>query len=112
MIFLYSIERNVDIPITIDADLSLLKEPQAFELALAISQFPDIIQSSCKSMDPSLLVQYLFKLAHTTSQANSVLKVKGTDQSIAEARLLLFWAAKTTLANGLKLVGIDPLNRM
>lgn len=63
-------------------------------------------------MEPSLLVQYLFKLAHAIGQANSVLRVKGEDQSTAEARLLLFWAAKTTLGNGLKLVGINPLNRM
>ncbi|KAG2237594.1 arginyl-tRNA synthetase [Thamnidium elegans] len=106
------IERNVDISITKEADLSLLKEPQAFELALTISQFPDIVQSSCKSMEPSILVQYLFKLAHSIGQANSTLRVKGEHQSTAEARLLLFWAAKTTLGNGLKLVGINPLNRI
>ncbi|KAI9256056.1 arginyl-tRNA synthetase [Helicostylum pulchrum] len=106
------IERNVDIAITNEADLSLLKEPQAFELALTISQFPDIVQSSCKAMEPSMLVQYLFKLAHAIGQANTTLRVKGEDKSTAEARLLLFWAAKTTLGNGLKLVGINPLNRM
>jgi arginyl-tRNA synthetase len=90
----------------------LLQEKEAFELALTISQFPDIIQSSCQAMDPCILVQYLFKLAHATGQANSTLRVKGADANTAEARLLLFWAAKTTLANGLKLVGIDPLSRM
>jgi arginyl-tRNA synthetase len=63
-------------------------------------------------MDPCILVQYLFKLAHTTSQANNSLKVKGADPQLAEARLLLFWAAKTTLGNGLKLLGIDPLSRI
>lgn len=89
-----------------------MHEKEAFELVLTISQFPDIIQSACQAMDPCILVQYLFKLAHATGQANSTLRVKGADKNTAEARLLLFWAAKTTLANGLKLVGIDPLSRM
>lgn len=106
------IERNANIPININADTSLLHEKEAFELALSISQFPDIVQSSCQTMDPCVLVQYLFKLSHVTGQANNTLRVKGADQDTAEARLLLFWAARTTLANGLKLVGIDPLNRM
>lgn len=79
---------------------------------MTISQLPDIIKSTCQAMDPCILVQYLFKLAHTTSQANNSLKVKGADPQLAEARLLLFWAAKTTLGNGLKLLGIDPLSRI
>ncbi|KAI7898395.1 arginyl-tRNA synthetase [Cokeromyces recurvatus] len=110
---LCSIERNMNIPVNINADTSLLKEKEAFELTLTISQFPDIVQSSCKAMDPCILVQYLFRLSHIASQANSQLRVKGAEsREIAEARLLLFWAAKTTLANGLRLLGVNPLNRI
>lgn len=96
----------------VNADLSLLKEKEAFELALTISQFPDVVKSACQALEPCIIVQYLFKLAHVTSQANNVLRVKGTDSKIAEARMLLFWASKTTLANGLKLVSVDPLSRI
>lgn len=99
-------------PINANADLSLLKEKEAFELALTISQFPDVVQSACQAMEPSTIVQYLFKLAHATSQANSTLRVKGTEAQVAEARMLLFWASKTTLANGLRLLSIDPLSRI
>ncbi|KAF1798120.1 arginyl-tRNA synthetase [Mucor lusitanicus] len=109
---LCGIERNAGIPFDMKADLSLLNEKEAFELALTISQLPDITHNACQAMDPCILVQYLFKLAHVTSQANNVLRVKGADTKTAEARLLLFWAAKTTLANGLHLLGIDPLSRM
>lgn len=108
---IYRIERKAGIPINIHADISLLKEKEAFELALTISQLPDITKSSCQAMDPCILVQYLFKLAHITSQANNVLNVKGANPDLAEARLLLLWTAKTTLGNGLKLLGIDPLSR-
>ncbi|OBZ84474.1 putative arginine--tRNA ligase, cytoplasmic [Choanephora cucurbitarum] len=107
-----SIEAKANVPITNEADLSLLKENEAFELALTISQLSDITRSACQSMDPSVIVQYLFRLAHATSQANSALRVKGADAATAEARMLLFWAARTTLANGLHILGIDPLRRV
>ncbi|KAI8991389.1 arginyl-tRNA synthetase [Mycotypha africana] len=106
------IERQINIPLTIDADVSLLKEREAFELCLAISQFPDITRFSCDAMDPSILVQYMFKLSHVISQANAVIKVKNAETQTAESRRLLFWAAKTTLSNGLKLLGVDPLSRI
>ena len=107
-----SIERKTNTQITTDCDFSLLKEKEAFELALAVSQFPDIVKSSYQSMEPCVVVQYLFKLAHVMSQANSALRIKDADPSLAEARMLLFWAARTTLANGLKLIGISPLERI
>ncbi|KAI8381438.1 arginyl-tRNA synthetase [Radiomyces spectabilis] len=106
------IERYANTPIRPDCDLSLLKEKEAFELGLIISQFPDIVRGSYRTMDPCTLVQYLFKLSHAISQANHLLRVKDTDKHIAEPRMLLFWAAKTTLANGLRLIGIEPLERM
>lgn len=112
MLCYFRIERNSNVPIHLDANLSLLKEKEAFELALTISQFPDIVQSACQALEPCILVQYLFKLAHVTGQANNVLRVKGADPELAEARMLLFWASKTTLANGLDLLSIDPLNRI
>lgn len=95
-----------------DCDLSVLNEDEAFELALLISQFPDIVKSSCHYMEPCTIVQYLFQLSHASSQAHTKLRVKGADPEVAKARLLLFSAAKTTLGNGLKLLGIDPLSRM
>ncbi|KAI9480459.1 MAG: arginyl-tRNA synthetase [Benjaminiella poitrasii] len=110
---LCSIERNINIPININTDTSLLREKEAFELALTISQFPDIVQSSCTAMDPHVLVQYLFRLAHVASQANNQLRIRGAENhTLAEARMLLLWASKTTLANGLKLLGVNPLSRI
>jgi arginyl-tRNA synthetase len=89
-----------------------LNEEEAFELTRAISLYPDIIQTTFQSLDSSTLVLYLFKLAHMISQVNYNLRIKDVDPKLAEARLLLFWAAKTTLANGMKLIGLHPLERM
>ncbi|KAI9320066.1 arginyl-tRNA synthetase [Dichotomocladium elegans] len=106
------IERRTNVSITPECDFSLLKEKEALELAILISQFPDITQLAWKQLEPCTLVQYLFKLARSTSQVNTKLRIKGADPKLAEARMLLLWAARTTLANGLQLVGIKPLERM
>lgn len=107
-----SIERKSQVPIHIDCDLSQLKEKEALDLALTISQYPDVVQSAYQTLEPCTVVQYLFRLSHCIGQANARLRVKGVDSGVAEARMLLYWAAKTTLANGLKLIGVEPLDRM
>ncbi|KAG0173568.1 Arginyl-tRNA synthetase [Apophysomyces sp. BC1021] len=106
------IERKADTPVVPDCDFSLLKEREAFELVQTISYFPDLVDSSFAALEPCTLVNYLFKLSHATSLASHCLRVKGMDRELAKARMLLFWAARTTLSNGLTLLGIHPLERM
>ncbi|ORX62266.1 arginyl-tRNA synthetase [Hesseltinella vesiculosa] len=111
---LCGIERHAPFDVSRADDIaSLVDSDAAVELALTISQYPDIVQQSYETMEPSTLVQYLFRLAHSTGQATSSLRVKDIpDVSVAQSRLLLFSSAKTTLANGLRLLGIEPLERI
>ncbi|KAF9155761.1 Arginyl-tRNA synthetase [Linnemannia schmuckeri] len=98
------------------ADTSLLTEPEAFELANMISQYPDITLSTLSTLEPSTIVNYLFGLSHAISSANQVLQVKAAAESgqkeLAEARFLLLWAARVTLGNGMRILGLEPLERM
>ncbi|KAI8393331.1 arginyl-tRNA synthetase [Radiomyces spectabilis] len=106
------IERKAEIDIRPNCDFDLLKEDEAFELVQMISQFPEQVEMSFTTLEPCTLVNYLFKLSHATSLASHSLRVKGSEPSVAEARMLLFWAARTTLHNGLSLLGIRPLEQM
>ncbi|KAG9283958.1 hypothetical protein G9A89_005465 [Geosiphon pyriformis] len=109
---LSGIEEKANVSLNTSADSSILQEPEAFELAFQISQYPDFVWRSFQKFQPSILANYLFNLAHSISQAVRVLRVKEMKEEIAEPRLLLFWAAKITLGNGLKLLGLTPLNKM
>jgi arginyl-tRNA synthetase len=57
-------------------------------------------------------VSYLFELARAVSSAHGTLWVKGREAPLAEARLALFWAARIAIGNGLRLLGLKPLERM
>ncbi|KAI8148854.1 arginyl-tRNA synthetase [Fennellomyces sp. T-0311] len=106
------IERKANTPVTSECDYSLLKEQEAFELAQTISFFPELVDASFNALEPCTIVNYLFKLAHATSAASRTLRVKDMDPELAASRMLLFWAARTTMNNGLSLLGIRPLERM
>jgi arginyl-tRNA synthetase len=95
-----------------DSDTALLKEKECMELAVMISQYPDAVKTAFETLEPCAIVQYLFGLSHAISSANNHLRVKDVRPDLAKARMSLFWAAKTTLANGMRLLGIRPLERM
>ena len=95
-----------------DADLSLLVEEQALALARDIAKYPDVLLQCLDNSEPVTLVTYLFALSRSINSAFVVLQVKGSEQKLAEARLLLFEAGRITLNNGIRMLGIQPLDRM
>lgn len=106
------IERKYLIDISPNVDFSILNEKEAIDLVQSISQFPEIVENAFSSLEPSTIVNYLFKLSHQISAASQSLRVKDMDQDISEARILLFTCARITLRNGLYLLGIKPIKEM
>jgi len=109
---LCSVERKCGFPLNPAADLSLVTEPEAANLLLEIARFPEVVKSALESLEPVTILTYLFDLSHAISVAHSVLWVKDRERPLAEARLLVYHAARVTLGNGLRLLGLTPLERM
>ena len=61
---------------------------------------------------PSAVANYLLDLARQFSRANEVLRVKDAPPELKPHRFALFVACRQTLANGLRLLGIRPIDRM
>ena len=72
----------------------------------------ETLQYSLQQHEPAVLVQYLFQLCRQTSKALAVLRVKDSPVAVAEPRMLLFMVARDTIAEGLKLLGLEPLDRV
>jgi arginyl-tRNA synthetase len=109
---LCGIERKCGVTLNPEANLDLLVEKEVLDLVVQISQFPDVVLKAADELAPSILVAYLFELSHAISACHNVLWVKGVEKDLAEARLLLYWVARQTLANGMKIIGLVPLERM
>jgi arginyl-tRNA synthetase len=109
---LSSMQRKTDVKVSDEVDWTLLSEKEATDLVVKMARFPDVVKQSAESAEPCTLAGYLMDLCHSISAAHRVLWVMGREQNVAEARMLLFWAARKTLENGLKILGLTPLERM
>lgn len=101
-----------DASLNMKANLDLVKETEGQDLILCLGKFPGILQHSFKQLEPSLLLAYLFELSHFVSVCHQSMWVKNQEKDLAEARLLMYWSAKQVLANGMRILGLEPLDRM
>ena len=111
---LCSIMRKANIPLTEieGADLNLLTEPHATQLVRCLAQYPDVLQQTLKTLEPTTVVTYLFKMTHLLSSSYPVLHVLSSERNVMLARLALYESARIVLNNGMKLLGLTPVDRM
>ncbi|KAI5804586.1 hypothetical protein EDC01DRAFT_610726 [Geopyxis carbonaria] len=95
-----------------NADLSLLTESHATNLIRCLAQYPDVLQNTLKTLEPTTVVTYLFKMTHLLSSSYDVLRVVGEKEDVAAARMALYESARQVLNNGMCLLGLTPVNRM
>lgn len=93
------------------ADLTLLSERHAIDLIRALSQWPDVFLNTQKTMEPVTVLTYLFKMTHALSSSYDHLQVVGSEIELKKARLALYTAARQVLNNGMRVLGLSPLER-
>ncbi|KAM0230777.1 hypothetical protein ACHAPO_009060 [Fusarium lateritium] len=94
------------------ADLSLLKEKHATDLVRLLSQWPDVVQNTLKTLEPTTILTYLFKMTHVLSSSYDHLRIVGSEDELQKARMGLYDAARIVLYNGMSLLGLSPVERM
>ncbi|KKA28647.1 hypothetical protein TD95_001891 [Thielaviopsis punctulata] len=100
-----------------DADVAaakweLLSESHAINLVRLLGQYPDVFVNTLKTLEPTTILTYLFKMTHVLSSSYDVLRVVGSEKDVLVARLALYEAAKQVLGNGMRLLGLTPVERM
>lgn len=93
------------------ADLSLLKESHAINLVRVLASWPDMVQQTLKTLEPTTVLTYLFKMTHMLSSSYDVLQVVGSEPELKKARMALYEAARQVLHNGMKMLGLNPVER-
>jgi len=92
--------------------LSLLNKPEEINIIKTLMQFPGILETSARNLEPYTLLAYLQDLASLFHSYYASNRIVTDDKSLTAARLLLAKAVKTVLFNGLSLLGVSAPEKM
>lgn len=96
---------------TVDTSL-LASDPKARDLAFLLAQYPDAVKFAFTKSEASSIVTYCWRLTHAVSSAWETLIVKGQPKDVALARLWLFRTCRDVLGSAMRLLTLEPLERM
>ncbi len=95
-----------------DADLAPLIASHELALMQRIAEYPETIATAAKELAPHIVVHYLQGLAGDFHAWYNAEKFLVDDAAMKSARLALADAARTTIANGLALLGVSAPEKM
>ncbi|KAG8524476.1 putative arginine--tRNA ligase, mitochondrial [Galemys pyrenaicus] len=109
---LHSLEETFGCGYLNDFNTACLQEPQSVSILQHLLRFDEVLYRSSQDLQPKHIVSYLLTLSHLAAVAHKTLHIKNSPPEVAGARLHLFRAVRSVLANGMKLLGITPVCRM
>ncbi|KAJ7396945.1 putative arginine--tRNA ligase, isoform X3 [Pitangus sulphuratus] len=109
---LHSLERTHGNAQLTDVNVACLQEPDAISVLQHLLRYDEVLYRSSQDLQPKHIVSYLLTLSRLAAVAHKTLPVRGSAPEVAQARLCLFQAARSVLANGMKLLGITPVTQM
>lgn len=89
-----------------------LSSEQEIALVKLLEDFPTVIADAAKQYRPSTIAHYLISVAQQYSNFYTNCQVLTEDNGLKEARVLLCYATKIVLEQGLALLGIDAPEEM
>jgi arginyl-tRNA synthetase len=96
-----------------NANVSLLKEANEFEIIKTLERFPVVVDDAAKNLKPSSIAHYLLELSQKFNEfyhANPILSVD--DKELMKARLYLIYNIQIVLKIGLNLLNIREIDEM
>jgi arginyl-tRNA synthetase len=96
----------------LDADSSLLREPQELALLKRLVEFPETINAAARELSPHVIAYYLKDLAADLHGLYVACRFLDADEPLKQARLLLITATRQVLRSGLGLLGVSAPEKM
>jgi arginyl-tRNA synthetase len=94
------------------AQLGKLVAIQEKSLMSAMSRYPEVLDLAAKNRAPQALVYYLRDLVSDFHSSYNAHKVLGDDADLRDARLTLYAAVRTVVANSLTILGVSAPEQM
>ena len=92
--------------------LQLLTSPVELQLGFALLDYPDMIKTSLRLLEPQKMVEYLHSLAELFHRFYQECPIIKAEKDICKARLLLSLATRQVLRNGFRILGVSAPESM
>lgn len=93
-------------------DNSLFEQSHYFELVRQVAQFRQITEKAANEYSPSVIAKYLLGLAQSFNKFYAVEKINVEDEKVRNTNLSLAYSVRTIINEGLKLLGIESVEKM
>jgi arginyl-tRNA synthetase len=90
----------------------LLNEAEEINLMRQLAKFKEVLAEAGETYRPNLLANYLDALAVSFHAYYEHVPILKAEEKVAEARLVLISAVAVVIENGLKILGIEVMERM
>ncbi len=104
-------ENIVRVPIE-KVDMTLLVQPEEIALMKRLAQYPEEVALSAQTLEPSRLTRYVMDVASDFHSFYNACRVKGEEEALLQARLLLVNCTLTVIRNVLDLIRIQAPEKM
>ena len=95
-----------------DYDGKYITSDSAHELQMLIYEFPDVVIEAGEKYEPSIVTRHIVDIAQAYNRFYHDEHILAEDEEEKTAKVALVLAAKDTLANGLRLLGMKAPERM
>ena len=95
-----------------DAEMKYITSDNAYALAREIYAFPGVILEAAEKYEPSIVTRHVVNVAQSFNRFYHNEHILVDDEQERKAKLLLTFAAKQTIKNGLLLLGMQVPERM
>jgi len=103
---------GVHVPDISTTKLELLKTNEEFELIKRLSEYPDEIRIAAETLEPSRLTRYVLEVSALFHSFYNACRVRGEEEQLMKARLLLVDCTRIVIKNVLNLLSISAPDRM
>jgi len=95
-----------------DIKINLLTQPEELALMKRLAELPEEISASAETLEPSRLTRYVIDVASDFHSFYNACRVKGEDEDLLQARLLLVDSTRIVIKNVLSIIGINAPEKM
>ena len=101
-----------NVPKAGEIDAALLNKPEERELIKQLAMLPEEITLAARDYDPSRMNKYVMELAARFHKFYTACRIKGAEEGVLEARLLLADCVRRVIAITLGIIGVSAPEKM